>query len=95
MALNQNGTAPTPQQYRKGPCKRPPVGTSRDELRAIHREKVARKARLRAQLYPTSNDRKRVRALLGVPAGINRWGGKPHKHEREIARRLRRSQADA
>lgn len=29
--------------------------------------------------------------LAGVPATINRWTGRPHEHQREIARRQRQA----
>jgi hypothetical protein len=89
MALTDDGKAPSPKQHRKAPCKRPAAGTAKADLIATHKAKMARKAQLRAKLYPAAADPSRVAKLLGIPAGINRRTGKPHQHKREIARRLR------
>lgn len=65
-----------------------PKSSTKAELREAHREKMARKARLRAKLYPEANAPKRVRNLLGIPASMNSNTLRPHEHKREIARRL-------
>ncbi len=52
-----------------------------------HKLKMARKAVRRGEEHLQMNRPDLVRALLGVPAGINRHTMKPHEHKREIARR--------
>lgn len=78
-----------PRQMLGVPVMRDPVLT-KDERRDAHRSRMLDKARDRGANHRSDTKASRVERLLGIPAITNRHTGEPHKHKREIARRIRR-----
>lgn len=96
---NHTTTADQPVKAEKPmPCKRLPAGTAKADLIHAHKQKMDRKTLRRERDWLEGTSPARVAAGLNRSTSIaqaNRRDGKRHKHEAEIARRLRQKGRNA